>query len=116
MMPHSEIIREAILEKYGALLDQLWIGSHDDYGLVLDAIIINPQYRNLGTGTHVMNDLVDYADANNLIITLTPSPDYGGSKARLTKYYKRFGFKPNKGRNKDFRFRETMIRQPGVSR
>ena len=38
--------------------------------------------------------------------------DKGLSKAQKTEWYKRHGFVPNKGRNKDFGFTETMIRRP----
>ena len=48
----------------------------------------------------------------NLIIGTTPSSDFGSSKTRLTKFYKRFGFVNNKGRNKNFAFKDTMIRNP----
>jgi hypothetical protein len=33
--------------------------------------------RNMGVGTSVMNDLTNYADINNKVITLTPSKDFG---------------------------------------
>ena len=59
-----------------------------------------------------MNDLIDYADTNGQIIALTPSKDFGGNVNRLIQFYKRFGFKMNKGANKNFEFRDTMLREP----
>jgi len=59
-----------------------------------------------------MGDIIDYADKNNMIVTLTASGSYGSAKGRLISFYKRFGFVPNKGRNKDFRFQDTLIREP----
>ena len=51
------------------------------------------------------------------MLSLSPSTDFGASSvSRLTKFYRRFGFKPNKGRNKDFRTRDTMLRNPVLSR
>ena len=34
------------------------------------------------------------------------------SQARLKKFYKKFGFVENKGRNKDFEISELMYREP----
>jgi GNAT superfamily N-acetyltransferase len=69
-----------------------------------------------GTGTAVMNELINYADQNNKRIFLTPGlPDdrHGTtSRGRLVKFYKRFGFVENKGRNKDFTLPVGMYREP----
>ncbi len=60
-----------------------------------------------------MQSLIREADAEGAIVALTPSTDFGASsKSRLAKFYRRFGFVPNKGRNKDFAVREAMIRYP----
>jgi hypothetical protein len=59
-----------------------------------------------------MEDLEKYADENGQIIALTPSSDFGGNVNRLVQFYKRFGFKMNKGHNKNFQFKDTMIRYP----
>jgi len=72
--------------------------------------------KNMGVGTSVMNDLTNYADNNNKVITLTPSKDFGATSVnRLKTFYKRFGFVENKGRNKDFSYRDTMYRLPQIS-
>jgi GNAT superfamily N-acetyltransferase len=78
----------------------------------LSQIVVPKTERNSGVGTKAMRMLTDYADAQGKRIVLTPSSDFGGSKARLITFYKRFGFVENKGRNKDFTTRETMIRNP----
>jgi predicted GNAT family N-acyltransferase len=63
-----------------------------------------------------MKELCEYADANKLTIVLSPSErnkQMGTtSKARLTEFYKRFGFVENRGKNKDFRFTASMYRTP----
>jgi len=59
-----------------------------------------------------MQRIVDMADQEGKIIALTPDTAFGGTKSRLIKFYKRFGFVPNKGRNKTFDFREIMVRYP----
>ena len=81
-------------------------------GYSLSKIKVPDELRNSGAGTQAMQDIVDRMDREGAIIVLTPDDAFGGNKNRLIKFYKRFGFVPNKGRNKDFRFRETMIRYP----
>jgi len=46
------------------------------------------------------------------IMTLTPDNIDGVSVNVLTQFYKKFGFKMNKGYNKNFEYRDTMIRYP----
>lgn len=105
------MLEDLLNKKYGDVLDQIWI-KEKDYGFVLDAIVIKKGIRNDGIGSKVMNYIINYADKNNKIATLTPSTSYGSSIGRLTQFYKNFGFKNNKGGNKDFRFMQTMIRYP----
>ena len=72
--------------------------------------------REQGTGTAFMNELTAYADQTGQRIALTPSPDFGGNKKRLTEFYKRFGFVDNKGRARDPEISEAMYREPQVSK
>lgn len=76
--------------------------------ITLSSIQIEKAERSKGLGTKYMKELIEIADKNDKIIVLSPSSDFGGSKARLTKFYKGFGFV----KNKDYRFKETMIRKP----
>jgi GNAT superfamily N-acetyltransferase len=84
----------------------------------LASIIIGKDSQGTGIGTKIMDDLIKYADSQGSRITLTPAQKDKGhgttSSARLQKFYKRFGFTPNSGRNKDFRVRDSMIRNPVV--
>jgi len=72
--------------------------------------------RKMGIGSAVMADLVNYADVHRKMIVLTPglqdSRHGTTSRSRLIKFYKRFGFVENKGRNKDFAISELMYRNP----
>ena len=81
-------------------------------GYILSKIVLPVGERNEGTGSKVMQRIVDMADQEGKIIALTPDTAFGGTKSRLIKFYKRFGFVPNKGRNKTFDFREIMVRYP----
>lgn len=97
-----------------AFNEEVEVSLHGDAkkGYVLSKIEVSGDERNAGQGTKAMQDIVDRMDREGAIIALTPDDAFGGNKNRLIKFYKRFGFVPNKGRNKDFRFRETMIRYP----
>ena len=94
--------------------EEVEVSLHGDAkkGYVLSKIEVSGDERNAGQGTKAMQDIVDRMDREGAAIALTPDDAFGGNKNRLIKFYKRFGFVPNKGRNKDFRFRETMIRYP----
>ena len=105
------MIQDVLREKYEDCLESLDIYENAN-SLILSKIVINENCRNEGIGTKVMNDLINYADKNNQIVALTPSKDFGGSVNRLIQFYKRFGFKMNKGANKNFEFRDTMLRYP----
>jgi hypothetical protein len=80
----------------------------------LSMIEVPLDQRRGGVGSQIMRMVTDYADQNKRILTL--SPEYcgrgGPSKEKLTAWYREFGFVPNKGRNKDYRFRALMIRRP----
>ena len=76
--------------------------------------IVAPE-RGQGLGTEFMNELLEYADRGDKTIALTPSADFGGSKARLIEFYKRFGFVENKGRNRDLEISESMYRPAAVA-
>ena len=105
---------EDIEEKYEDLtLDVFEKGNV----LSLGRIVIPEGKRGEGVGSNVMQDLIDYADKNNLKIILTPSTDFGAtSVARLNKFYKKFGFIDNRGKNRDFSHKESMYRVPEESK
>ena len=108
------MIENDLIEKYGDALIGLDI-YEDAKSLKLARIIINPEFRNSGVGTNIMTDLINYADKNKQIITLTPSSDFGGDKNRLVQFYKKFGFKLNKGVHKSYEYMDTMIRWPKIN-
>ena len=90
----------------GLKLDLLGSGDR----LTLSRIELPKEGRQQGTGTKIMADITAWADANGKTIGLTPSGDFGGNKSRLVKFYKRFGFIENKGKNRDFEISEAMYR------
>lgn len=95
-------------EKYNI---QLWLIDRSS-NIELSKIIVPKDNRNNGTGTKVMNEIIDWADKNKRTISLTPTSDFGGSKTKLVGFYKRFGFVENKGSNKNYEISESMYRIP----
>lgn len=108
------MIEDYLLKKYGKYLKAIHI-FEKKHKITMDRIIINDESRNMGIGTKIMMDLIKYTDENNKTIGVTPSEDFGGVKSKLIKFYKRFGFVSNKGRNKNFEFTQAMVREPKIS-
>lgn len=90
----------------------LWMYLGSGGNLILSKIVVPKSERSGGTGTAVMQALTDFADRHGIPITLTPDNAYGGSVTRLNGFYRRFGFRPNRGRSRDYRYSEAMIRRP----
>ncbi len=102
------------LDDLRAKLDDAGV-SHEVYernGVVTVHKIVVPEgARSSGIGTRAMQTILDYADATHRHVALSPSADFGGNKARLTDFYKRFGFVENKGRNRVQEVSESMVRE-----
>jgi 2'-5' RNA ligase/predicted GNAT family N-acyltransferase len=89
----------------------LFLHEYSGY-LTISKIVVPKEQRGNGKGTQIMQAILQYADAHDLTIALTPDTTFGGSKGRLVSFYTNLGFVRNTGRNKDFRVRETMLRTP----
>ena len=102
--------------RYGVMNDGEEVGeievSNKDKYMILNKILIHPEHRQRGYADEVMKLLFEYANRNKKIIALTPDNVWGASVEKLKKWYKSLGFTLNKGRNKDFKVRELMIKQP----
>ena len=99
-----------ILSKYN--LKDLILSKRGDY-IMLNKIVANEFGK--GYGGKFMDYLTTLADKNKWVLSLTPDTTYGGSSiGRLKKFYKRYGFVPNKGKNTDFKVKDSMIRKPIV--
>ena len=69
--------------------------------MVLDAIVVPKDVRKRGIGTKIMEELVLIARRHDCVFMLSPDDSLGAtSKARLRRFYKKFGFIDNKGRRK----------------
>ena len=86
------------------------LDANEQNGVLTVSRIVVTGERGTGTGAAVMKELLDHADRNHLTVALTPSATFGGSKTRLEHWYRSMGFRHNKGRRRDFRSRESMVR------
>lgn len=82
-------------------------------GIKLNMIQVAPEHQNNGYAGAALRDLLNYADSRGVPVALTPGiPEgrKGMSAASLKKWYSSHGFVPNRGRNKDWNWAESMIR------
>lgn len=94
---------------HGAVLD---LSGRPDRGgyVVVDRIQIHADDRGKGFGRKLMEELIEVCEELGWALALTPSDFAGASVPRLKKFYKSLGFIENRGKNRDFLTRETMIR------
>lgn len=108
------MIQKYITDKYENYLDG-FEAYEDKKSIKIPKITVKPEYRGSGMGKKIMNDIIEYADRNKQVITLTPSSDFGGDKNKLIQFYKSFGFKHNQGQYQHSGFNDTMIRYPKMN-
>lgn len=99
-------------KRYPGLKLDANIGSAGE--IKVSRIVVPKEQRGKGIGTKAMRTLNRVADHHEKRSALSPSKDFGGSVPRLKRFYGALGYKPNKGKRKDFAIRETMIREPRV--
>ncbi len=83
--------------------------------LELRSIRVPRGSRGGGRGSGALRAICAFADACRLRIILDPASkndDGTTSRARLVRFYKRFGFVENKGRRRDFTIIAGMYREP----
>lgn len=114
---------QQVIEDYAAHIQNTYPGVRFELSLNsslpairLDRIEVPRELRKRGIGTRIMQDFVAWADRHGYLLTLTLAQkgDPGGtsSRARLVRFYKRFGFVENKGRRADSRISASMYRHP----
>jgi len=109
---------KTLIKKYAALGCKLeitfgmWLSIKGWESIHVNKIFIDKNNKQQGLGTKVMSDLTALADQYDVIVTLTPTSEFGSSYQRLIRFYKRFGFVMNKSKNKNFSFMATMLRLP----
>jgi predicted GNAT family acetyltransferase len=82
--------------------------------LTINMIKVPEGLRGTGEASKAVDDILRRADAEGLTVFLTADPVGSGglSKSKLEAFYKRRGFIPNTGKNKDFRVQAGMVRHP----
>jgi GNAT superfamily N-acetyltransferase len=83
-----------------------------DMYITVSLLRLPKESRKSGIGSAIMQALCDYADDNGIIVVLSPTSEFGTSKATLMRFYKKFGFVNNTGSSTNHLVRETMIRYP----
>ena len=85
------VIGDSVMVEIGIFDKRLWFSS------------IHSLDRGQGNAGRVMQKIVDIADKHGVTIALTPKP-FGGkdgspvlTKSQLVTFYKKYGFKPEKG-------------------
>ena len=73
------MIEEILNNKFSDYLTGLDI-YEDGKSIKLARIVIKDEFRGSGVGSDIMSDLINYADNNKKVITLTPSSDFGGNR------------------------------------
>lgn len=87
----------------------------NNFSIELTTIIVKPSHQKSGVLTAVMKRIIEYANKNNLIISLYPSDEYGVSVETLINIYSKFGFKHNR-RPIDKRFdKDSMLKHPDAN-
>lgn len=113
----AEKLKNELTEKYKELEDLFFYVSWNGV-LTLSMLRVKKEFRGRGIGSAVMEEIVKFADKNNLIIVLSPEPERR-YKEKLDLFYKKFNFVNNKGRNKDYKFSsafgKTMYRRPRIN-
>lgn len=104
-----EKIRSAWERKHPGMKTHAYVNQTGD--ISLHSLEVPKEKRGKGIGSRFMKGLSKFADKNKQRITLTPQAEKGYKK-KLDTFYKEKGFKPNKGRNRDFSVSDSMIRDP----
>lgn len=96
----------------GEVVGSIDLMDRDNKYLILDRIMIDDKHRGKGYADAAIKQLIDFADKNNKIITLTPDGTWGSNVEKLKRWYASNGFVLNKGKNKDFETMQLMYRLP----
>jgi 8-oxo-dGTP pyrophosphatase MutT (NUDIX family)/GNAT superfamily N-acetyltransferase len=113
-IPQLDLYKAALKEEFPTVDFYISEGFSNSWNL--SHLVVPKAERKKGVGSRFMERLCEMADKAGVMISLTPAMKDDGfgttSRTRLIQFYKRFGFRENKGRNKDFRFRDSMLRRP----
>ena len=112
MEKKEKLISELLEKNHPNIEFSLQERSKEDRPTVLSKVVVNKKERGEGAGSKFMQDLIAEADQRGHKLALPPSNDFGGQVPRLHRFYQRFGFVQNKGKNKDYSISHAMYRNP----
>jgi hypothetical protein len=76
-------------------------------------VLTHKDHQGEGSARKAMTEFHKHTDKAGITNHLTPEPlDDSTKKTKLHKFYKSLGYVDNKGKNKDYTYRATMLRQP----
>jgi GNAT superfamily N-acetyltransferase len=102
----------SFLEQSALSMVRLKRGSADGY-VYVHLIQVPDLQRGNGIGEAVMRALCQVADRRGWTLTATPDARHGAtSVTRLRGWFKRHGFRLNKGRRRDYDSTADMVRRP----
>ncbi len=111
---------ELIKLKYEKYLQVLSYYEFEDMEIFIGLIELKKEYRNQGYGTMILNEICDYADETNKIITLTPLYKENNEDSSLFNledfYIKKFEFIKNEGINENICIKESLYRKPNKNK
>lgn len=103
-----------VQQRLGLKTFDVFLSSKNE--LKLSLLVVPKERRKEGLGTQAVQALCDLADRYGCRIILSPAlkDDRFGttSRARLVKFYKKFGFVENRGRSTDYSISGSMYRNP----
>lgn len=105
-----DALQQHLEARFNVVLDLHYV---PDWKLLqVGRILVPTEAQGVGVGTQVLKKITDFADDHNLILSLTPSTDFGASSlSRLNQFYGRFGFK----RNRDDKIPDVLVRKPALA-
>jgi len=85
----------------------MYFQLHNKNILEMDTLIVHDKGK--GTGTKIINSVIEYAKKNKWVLSMTPSDEFGSNLTSLINFYKRFGFVDNTGSNFVPKAQGTMV-------
>jgi GNAT superfamily N-acetyltransferase len=107
-----------IKRTYDGVVFELMVTQNRLVESAIELIWIIVRDRKQGVGTAIMRELCEFADHHTAEIRLTPASkgDYAAttSRARLIRFYKRFGFTMDRRKPGEVAATPVLIRKPAI--
>jgi GNAT superfamily N-acetyltransferase len=78
------------------------------HSIEITNIRIRPSHRGKGIGKSIFDQLKEYAARHGIALVLSPNPDQG-KRTALERFYRKLGFRPNRGRNRRDHLGTTFV-------